>query len=80
MEDDLSILKVKYLSNHVFDHTQILNLEEISEEILSVALLSQAFFSYFLPGRLCILHFSWTQEEKEVHLPPQLLLGYQSWM
>ena len=26
MEDDLKILKVEYLSNHLLDHTQILNL------------------------------------------------------
>ena len=26
MEDDLKILKVEYLSNHISDHTQILNL------------------------------------------------------
>jgi hypothetical protein len=26
MEDDLNILKVEYLSNHLLDHTQILNL------------------------------------------------------
>jgi hypothetical protein len=26
MEEDLKILKVKYLSNHLLDHTQILNL------------------------------------------------------
>ena len=26
MEVDLKILKVKYLSNHLLDHTQILNL------------------------------------------------------
>ena len=25
MEDDLKILKVEYLSNHLLDHTQILN-------------------------------------------------------
>ena len=27
MEDDLKILKVEYLSNHLLDHTQILNLD-----------------------------------------------------
>ena len=26
MEDDLKILKVEYLGNHLLDHTQILNL------------------------------------------------------
>ena len=26
MEDNLEILKVEYHSNHLFDHTQILNL------------------------------------------------------
>jgi hypothetical protein len=26
MEDDLNILKVEYLSNHLLDHTQILSL------------------------------------------------------
>jgi hypothetical protein len=26
MEDDLKILKVKYFSNHLLDHTQIFNL------------------------------------------------------
>ena len=26
IEDDLKILKVEYLSNHLLDHTQILNL------------------------------------------------------
>ena len=26
MEDDIKILKVEYLSNHLLDHTQILNL------------------------------------------------------
>ena len=26
MEDDLKILKVEYLSNHLMDHTQILKL------------------------------------------------------
>jgi hypothetical protein len=25
MEDDLKILKVEYLNNHLLDHTQILN-------------------------------------------------------
>jgi hypothetical protein len=28
MEDDLKILKVEYLSNHLLDHTQIFNLYE----------------------------------------------------
>jgi hypothetical protein len=27
MEDDFKILKVKYFSNHLLDHTQILNLD-----------------------------------------------------
>ena len=27
MEEDLKILKVEYLSNHLLDHTQILNLD-----------------------------------------------------
>ena len=27
MEDNLKILKVEYLSNHLLDHTQILNLD-----------------------------------------------------
>ena len=27
MEDDQQILKVEYLSNHLLDHTQILNLD-----------------------------------------------------
>ena len=53
MEDDLKILKVEYLSNHSLDPPQILNLssrdqtrklEETSEEISSVALLSPACF------------------------------------
>ena len=26
MEEDLKILKVEYLSNHLLDHTQVLNL------------------------------------------------------
>ena len=56
MEDDVKILNVEYLRNHLLDPTQILNLEylsnhwwvlrgkleEISEEISSVALLSPA--------------------------------------
>ena len=34
MEDDLKILKVKYLSNHLLDHTQILNLSLYDQTIL----------------------------------------------
>ena len=47
MEDDLKILKVEYLSSHLLDLNQILNLEENSEEISSVALLSPACSKYF---------------------------------
>ena len=42
MEDDLKILKVKYLSNHLLDHTQILNL----------SLDDQTIFYKFLKWRL----------------------------
>ena len=34
MEDDLKILKVEYLSNHLLDHTQILNLSLDDQIIL----------------------------------------------
>ena len=34
MEDDLKILKVKYLSNPLLDHTQILNLSLDDQTIL----------------------------------------------
>ena len=30
MEDNLKILKVEYLSNHLLDHTQILNLKSLT--------------------------------------------------
>ena len=62
MEDDLKILKVEYLSNHSLDPPQILNLssrdqtrklEETSEEISSVALLSPACFQYFQNASMC---------------------------
>ena len=33
MEDDLKILKVEYLSNHLLDHTQILNLSLYDQTI-----------------------------------------------
>jgi hypothetical protein len=42
MEDDLKILKVKYLSNHLLDHTLILNL----------SLDDQTIFYKFLKWRL----------------------------
>ena len=44
MEDDLKILKVEYLSNHCMD-CALRKLEENSEEISSVALLSPACLS-----------------------------------
>jgi hypothetical protein len=34
MEDDLKILKVEYLSNHLLDPTQILNLSLVDHIIL----------------------------------------------
>ena len=34
MEDDLKILKVEYLRNHLLDHTQILNLSWDDQTIL----------------------------------------------
>ena len=34
MEDDLKILKVEYLRNHLLDHTQILNLSWDDQIIL----------------------------------------------
>ena len=34
MEDDLKILKVEYLSNHLLDHTQILNLSLYDQTII----------------------------------------------
>ena len=34
MEDDLKILKVKYLSNHLLDPTQILNLSLNDQSLL----------------------------------------------
>ena len=33
MEDDLKILKVEYLSNHLLDHAQILNLSLVDQTI-----------------------------------------------
>ena len=33
MEDDLKILKVKYLGNHLLDHTKILNLRLYDQTI-----------------------------------------------
>ena len=33
MEDNLKILKVEYLSNHLLDHTQILNLSLVDQTI-----------------------------------------------
>ena len=33
MEDDLKILKVEYFSNHLLDHTQILNLSLDNQQI-----------------------------------------------
>ena len=33
MEDDIKILKVEYLSNHLLDHTQILNLSLYDQTI-----------------------------------------------
>ena len=33
MEDDLKILKVEYLSNHLLDHTQIFNLSFYDQTI-----------------------------------------------
>ena len=50
MEEDLKILKVEYLSNHCLDHEFWVltgKLEENSEEITSVALLSPACFILF---------------------------------
>ena len=49
MEDDLKILKVEYLNNHCMDRDLWGlrgELEENSEEISSVALLSPACFQY----------------------------------
>ena len=34
MEDDFKILKLEYLSNHLMDHTQILNLSLDDQTIL----------------------------------------------
>jgi hypothetical protein len=53
MEDDLKILKVEYLSNHCMDREFIL--EENSEEISSVALLSPACFNFKLQTFLFLL-------------------------
>ena len=38
MEDDLKILKVEYKSNHLLDHTQILNLSLDDETIFGKSL------------------------------------------
>ena len=51
MEDDLKILKVEYLRNHCMDHDLSVlrgKLEENSEEIWSVALLSPAYYIIIL--------------------------------
>ena len=43
MEDELKILKVKYLRNHLLDHTQILNLSIDDQTII------YKFFKSILP-------------------------------
>ena len=38
MEDDLKVLKMEYLSNHLLDHTNILNLSFDDQTILNKSL------------------------------------------
>ena len=50
MEDNLKIVKVEYLRNHCMDCDLWGKLDENSEEILSVALLSPACFLLCIPS------------------------------
>ena len=52
MEDDLKILKVEYLSNHLLDHTQILNLSWYEQTIFYKS------FKWRRPPNLKILSLS----------------------
>ena len=60
IEDDLKILKVEYFSNHCIDHDLWVlrgTLEGNSEEISSVALLSQACLFSFNEYRIAVYEY-----------------------
>ena len=57
MEDNLKIVKVEYLRNHCMDCDLWGKLEENSEEISSVALLSPACLLYFYIKIKMMNHF-----------------------
>jgi hypothetical protein len=59
MEDNLKILKVEYLCNHLLDHTQILNLLLDDQTI---------FYKYFKNQNWKCLHWRWPPMEDNLKI------------
>jgi hypothetical protein len=58
MEDDLKISKVEYLSNRLYDHTQILNLDDQSKVFKYFKILKMEYISNHLLDPTQMLNLS----------------------